>query len=85
MIKDCDRVLEIFGGFMFREFSVSNADIRMEYKLLKLCETEADYFRMKRYGYTWKLNRKMRRTIYALYENAQNHACFEEEMLEGLV
>jgi len=84
MIKDCNRVLEIFGGFMFREFSVSNADIRKEFRLLELCPTEADYFRAKRYGYTWALNRKMRRTIYSLYQNAYNHACFEREMLEGL-
>jgi len=85
MINDCNRVLEIFGGFMFREFAVSNADIRKEFRLLELCEIEADYFRVKRTGYTWALNRKMRRTIYALYENAKNHACFERELLDGLV
>jgi len=84
MLKDCNRVLEIFGGFVYREYKFSNADIRKEFRLITECGDLATYIRADRKGYTLPLNRKLRKSLFAFYENACNHACFEEEMLEGL-
>jgi len=84
MLKDCNRVLEIFGGFVYREYKFSNADIRKEFRLITECGDLDTYLRADRKGRKVPLNRKLRRELYSFYENACNHACFEKEMLEGL-
>ena len=78
-----NRILEIFGGFVYREFGYSNADIRNEFRLIEACENLDTYLRSDRKGFTLALNRKTRRALYSLYENANNHACFEKEMKEN--
>ena len=84
-----ERYEEIFARFLFREFYLplkprpTNAQLKYEILVLRDCATEADYFRASRVGATLRLNRAMRRTVWALYENAKRHASIETEMREA--
>jgi len=74
---------EIFGGFVYRTYGLSNDKIRFELKLLKQCESVTEYLRISRVGATWAMNRAMRYSIWSLYENAIRHANIETEMREA--
>jgi len=84
MLKDCNRVLEIFGGFVYRAYGFPNSEIRKEFALIAECGNLENYIRADRKGRKLALNRKLRRDLYSLFENANNHACFEREMLENI-
>jgi len=77
-----NRVLEIFGGFVFREYGFPNDEIRKEFNLIEACGDLSTYLRADRKGRMLPLNRRLRRDLFSFYENAQNHACFEKEMME---
>jgi len=83
-----ERYEEIFARFLFREFYLplkplpTHAQLKFEIMVLRKCATEADYFRASRIGATLRLNRAMRRTVWALYETAKRHASLEIDMQE---
>lgn len=72
---------EIFAGFLQRRFfprPFLPEEIAFEIEILKECEFEREYLRVNRAGASWPLNRKLRYEIWGLWENAANHADFEE-------
>lgn len=83
MMAPAKRSDEIFGGFVYRKYKLSNDKIRFELKLLKQCESLSEYVRISRVGASWAMNRSMRHSIWSLYENAIRHAEIESEMREA--
>lgn len=82
-MENINRVLEIFGAFVYREYGFPNSEIRKEFTLIASCGDLDAYLRAKRTGRKIPLNRKLRRELYSFFEDARNAACFEREMLEA--
>lgn len=77
---------EIFAGFLQRRmFPLPlHADmIAFEIEILNECEFERDYLRVNRAGAEFATNRALRREIWGLWENACDHADFEDFIMEA--
>lgn len=83
-MNNAARVSEIFTAFVAREYGFPVSEINKEFDVIANTADMNDYLRVSRVGRKLALNRKIRRDLYCFYENAQNHACFENEMLEGV-
>jgi hypothetical protein len=80
-----NRFEEIFAGFLNRDYNyaLTNAELMFEIKVLRKCGNINDYIRYNRKGATLATNRKTRKKIFGLYENAIKHALIENEMREA--
>jgi hypothetical protein len=67
---------EIFMQFALRGKYIEQF-IKEETVRLMHCSCEADYLRVQRTGSKYPLNLGARRSVYSLWENANNHASVE--------
>ena len=59
--------MELFNDEM-KELGFNTQQRKEELSLLRKCDTEEEYIRASRAGFTKKLNRKERKKVYELYD-----------------
>lgn len=77
----------ILAGFLLRDPNIpfNNYEAMIEADRVASCKTEKEYFRVSRKGSTVPLTRKLRSSIWGLWENAQRHAEFSMWLKENNV
>lgn len=72
------RAAEILNGFINREGVLTGREAIAEVNRVTSVKTMNEYFQVSRKGSTVPLTRRQRMSIWGLWENAQNHADFED-------
>ena len=72
------RAAEILNGFINRDGVLTGTEASAEVNRVTSVKTMDEYFRVSRKGSTVPLTRRERMSIWMLWENAQNHANFED-------
>lgn len=73
-----NRAINIFSGFLKREGVLTGYEAFAEINRVLSVKTMKEYFRVSRKGSTVPLTRRQRMSIWMLWENAQNHADYED-------
>lgn len=72
------RAAQILNGFLNRDGVLTGREAIAEVNRVTSVKTMNEYFRVSRKGSTVPLTRRDRMSIWGLWENAQNHADYED-------